>query len=74
MKSFTADMKPTVRKVVVEYTVDGWLAMDERGDVTSYPTADRAVAAIRRADRKAGGFQVTIIDWLDAPAGWSPPS
>lgn len=67
--------QPTVRKVIVEFSAgNGWLAMDEDGNISGYPNADTAIAAIRRADRKApGGFQVTLIEWIGTPDGWDPP-
>jgi hypothetical protein len=66
-------LTPTIHKVIAEYVGNGWMTMNENGDVHFARTAGFVLAKVRKADRKAGGFQVSIIEWRNVPDGFEVP-
>jgi hypothetical protein len=70
-----AAIKPSVRRVIVEYTEgNGWMTLDmETGDVHAYPTPAAALAAIKREDAKRSQFSISVIEWGNVPEGFVKP-
>lgn len=69
------DPKPAVRKVIIEFIDAAVMTLDMRdGQMAEYQTPEAAIRAIKKEDRKHGtGFDVTVVEWRNAPAGFTPP-
>ena len=68
-------LKPTVRKVTVDFLGNGALmSMDETGQLAEYQSPEEAVKKIKARDVKDGGFIVTLIEWRNPPAGFVAPT
>lgn len=67
-----------IRKTVVaEFDNGGWLVMLNDGSVQWFATPVATLRAINREDKltmkKTGDSVMTLIDWRNVPAGFSPP-
>jgi hypothetical protein len=61
------------RKVIAEFTEDGWLTMDEAGNVRRFETPEKVWGWVQRADKRRKGTVVTLLEWRNAPEGFTLP-
>lgn len=69
-----------LRQAHAEFTEDGILVLLPDSAVEIFPTPEKAIAAVRAADRRAakklaaGAMVVTALTWHNTPEGFEVPS
>lgn len=68
-----------VRKTIVcpDDDSDGFMTMDEQGNIAVHRTPEAVVQAVKTRDAAAarrGTSTATLIEWRDMPDGFVPPA